>query len=58
MDEVIIFQENKVEVRRRLKDGRIDYLESVYKFTIFSMSQRDEYGGPDKLSISYTQERL
>ena len=27
MDEVIIFQENKVEVRRRLKDGRIDYLD-------------------------------
>ena len=28
---MILFQENKVEVRRRLKDGRIDYLESVYK---------------------------
>lgn len=27
MDQVIIFQENKVEVRRRLKDGRIDYLD-------------------------------
>ena len=27
MDEMILFQENKVEVRRRLKDGRIDYLD-------------------------------
>ena len=27
MDEVIIFQENKVEVRKRLRDGRIDYLD-------------------------------
>ena len=27
MDEVIIFRENKVEVRKRLKDGRIDYLD-------------------------------
>ena len=27
MDQVILFQENKVEVRRRLKDGRIDYLD-------------------------------
>jgi len=27
MDQVIIFQENKVEVRRRLRDGRIDYLD-------------------------------
>ncbi len=25
--EVIVFQENKVEVRKRLKDGRIDYLD-------------------------------
>lgn len=25
MDKVIVFKENKVEVRRRLKDGRIDY---------------------------------
>jgi hypothetical protein len=27
MDKVIVFKENKVEVRRRLKDGRIDYLD-------------------------------
>jgi hypothetical protein len=27
VDEVIIFQENKVEVRKRLRDGRIDYLD-------------------------------
>jgi len=27
MDQVILFEENKVEVRRRLKDGRIDYLD-------------------------------
>jgi hypothetical protein len=27
MDPVILFEENKVEVRRRLKDGRIDYLD-------------------------------
>ena len=27
MDEVIIFRENKVEVRKRLRDGRIDYLD-------------------------------
>jgi len=27
VDEVIIFRENKVEVRKRLKDGRIDYLD-------------------------------
>ena len=27
MDEVITFQENKVEVRKRLRDGRIDYLD-------------------------------
>jgi len=27
MDQVILFGENKVEVRRRLKDGRIDYLD-------------------------------
>jgi hypothetical protein len=27
MDQVIVFRENKVEVRRRLKDGRIDYLD-------------------------------
>ena len=27
MDQVIVFQENKVEVRRRLKDGRIEYLD-------------------------------
>lgn len=27
MEEFIIFKENKVEVRRRLKDGRIDYLD-------------------------------
>jgi hypothetical protein len=27
MGEMILFQENKVEVRRRLKDGRIDYLD-------------------------------
>jgi hypothetical protein len=31
MDQVILFQENKVEVRRRLKDGRIDYLVSIRK---------------------------
>jgi len=27
VDEVIVFQENKVKVRKRLKDGRIDYLD-------------------------------
>jgi len=27
VDEVITFQENKVEVRKRLRDGRIDYLD-------------------------------
>jgi len=27
MDPVVLFQENKVEIRRRLKDGRIDYLD-------------------------------
>jgi hypothetical protein len=27
VSEVIVFQENKVEVRKRLKDGRIDYLD-------------------------------
>jgi hypothetical protein len=27
MESVIVFRENKVEVRRRLKDGRIDYLD-------------------------------
>ena len=27
MDEVILFTENKVEVRKRLEDGRIDYLD-------------------------------
>ena len=27
MDPVILFEENKVEVRRRLKDGRIEYLD-------------------------------
>jgi hypothetical protein len=27
MEQVILFQENKVEVRRWLKDGRIDYLD-------------------------------
>jgi len=25
MEKLIVFKENKVEVRRRLKDGRIDY---------------------------------
>ena len=27
MDKAIVFKENKIEVRRRLKDGRIDYLD-------------------------------
>jgi hypothetical protein len=27
MEELIVFEENKVEVRKRLKDGRIDYLD-------------------------------
>jgi hypothetical protein len=31
---------------------------SVYKLPIFSMSQRDECAGSDKLSISYIQDRL
>ena len=55
--ELILFKENKVEVLKRLKDGRIDYLESVYKLLIFSMNQHGECAGSDKLSISYLQEQ-
>jgi hypothetical protein len=35
-----------------------NYLESVYKLPIFSMSQPAECAGSDKFSISYIQERL
>ena len=34
MDEMVLFQENKVEVRRRLKDGRIDYLRAVAQIIV------------------------
>ena len=49
----------KVQIGRlKLPDEPQHYIESVYKLPIFSMSQRDECAGSDKLSISYIQERL